>query len=295
MANIQTVLDGVIAAEVNVLFPILKALMLIFVGRQFLLAMTGDLSFQRFQSTVLRAGIIILLVTHNGAFVQYIRGPVFDKVPQAMAEMIDGNYAATTAGTPQAEQFDIIATKGDAVTQEIIQKSSNWFSMTDWINAADASIANTCFQLILACIVGIWLLGQTFLAIIMAMGLPLLCFELFDRTRGFVDQFASKLVGFVAFGFATDFVLALQMEGLKTLFDSAHATVGGNASAAAGMLVHIVGDSLLDLLTMAFIPTVVGFGSGAVAGLAAPSAFLAMRSLSVFAGAARATGRPARA
>jgi hypothetical protein len=286
MADLQATMDAVIAAEVNILNPILKALFLIYIGRQFLLTMAGHITMQRFFDTVMKAGIIILLVTHNGAFVQYVRNPVFNQIPQAMSAMVAGNYAALPTGQPMAAQFDAIAAKGDAITAEIWKVSSNWFSMTDWINSASATIANGAFQLVLAIIVAIWLLGQTLLGIVLALGLPMLCFEIFDRTRGFVDQWIGKIVGMAAFGFATSFVLALEMQGMKTMFDNVRTAVNANANQAAGMFWHIIGDSVLDLITIAVLPTVVGFGSGAVAALAAPSAMLAMRSLSVAGGAA---------
>jgi hypothetical protein len=300
IADIQTVMDAVIAAETNILNPILKALFIIYIGRQFLLTMAGELTMQRFKSTVMRAGIIILLVTHNGQFVNYVRDPVFNKIPQAMSAMIAGDYGATTAGQPLAAQFDATAAKGDAIVAEIDAVSTHVFSLTDWINSGTAHFGNGIFQFILACIVGIWLLGQSFLAIILAMGLPLLCFEIFERTRGFVDQWISKLVGFVAFGFAASFVLAVQMQGMKTMFDAVKGKAVTNGAQAVAMLLHIVGNGVLDLLTMAFIPTVVGFGSGAVASLAAPSAMVAMRSLSMGGGAVgtamvRAAGGAARA
>lgn len=293
MADIQQVMDAVIAAEVNVLNPILKALFLIYIGRQFLLTMAGDLSMQRFWSTIMRAGIIILLVTHNGQFVQWVRTPIFEGVGQQSSAMIAGNFGATAAGQPMAAQFDAIAAKGDAIVGEIDAVSTNVFSLMDWINSITAHVGNLIFQLILACVVGIWLLGQSFLAIILAMGLPLLCFEIFERTRGFVDQWISKLLGFCAFGFATSFVLAVEMQGMKTMFDAVRGKAIVNVAQAVAMLFHIVGNGILDLLTMAFIPTVVGFGSGAVAALAAPSAMLAMRSLSLAGGAAGAAAAKA--
>jgi len=49
-------------------------------------------------------------------------------------------------------------------------------------------------------------------------------------------------------------------------------------------------------LTIALLPTAVGFGSGAVAALTAPSAFMVMRSLSLATGAVGvAAGRAATA
>ena len=294
MANLQATMDAVIGAENGILNPILRALFMIYIGRQFLLCMAGDLSMQRFFSTIMRSGIIILLVTHNGAFVQYVRDPVFNKIPQAMSNMVAGNYAALPAGQPMAAQFDAIAAAGDAITSEIDKVSTNVFSLPNWINSLSGHIANGVFQLVLAIIVGIWLLGQTLLGIILAMGLPLLCFEIFERTRGFVDQWIGKLVGMAAFGFATSFVLAMEMNGMKTMFNNVKGQAVNNAALAAGMFWHVIGDAALDLLTMAVLPVAVGFGSGAVAALAAPSALLAMRSLSIAAGtAAKATTKAA--
>jgi len=280
MATLQATMDTVIAAENGVLNPILRALFLIFIGRQFLLGMAGDLSMRQFFNTVMRAGIIILLVTHNGAFVQYVRDPVFTKVPQAMSNMVAGNYAPTTADQPLAAQFDSIAAKGDAITAEIDQASTDIFAMSDWMNSLSGHMSNGVFQFVLAVIVGIWLLGQTLLAIILTMGLPLLCFELFDRTRGFVNQWIGKIVGSIAFGFATSFVLAMQMNEMQRMFDTIHGHAADNASSAAGMFWHVVSNGALDLLTMAVLPVAVGFGSGAVAALAPASMLIAMTSLS---------------
>jgi hypothetical protein len=281
MANLQATMDAVIAAENGILNPILRALFVIYIGRQFLLTMAGHLTMQRFFDTIIRSGIIILLVTHNGAFVQYVRDPVFNKIPQAMSNMVAGNYAALPTGQPMAAQFDAIAAKGDAITSEIDSVSTNVFSLSDWINSISGHAANWAFQIVLAVIVGIWMLGQTLLGIILALFLPMLCFEIFERTRGFVDQAIAKLVGMAAFGFATSFVLAMEMNGMQTMFNTIKGHAADNANAAAGMFWHVMGNGVLDMLTMAVLPVAVGFGSGAVAALAAPSAMLAMRSLSL--------------
>jgi hypothetical protein len=289
MEMLQATLDAVIAAENNVLNPILRALMVIFIGRQFLLTMAGHLTMQRFFDTVFRAGIIILLVTHNGQFNQWVRVPIYEKVPQALAAMVGGNYSSATANAPLAQQFDDLSKKGNEVSATIDQKSNSFWSMTDWSNRWSGRSANACFQIILGIIVAIWLLGQTMLAIVLAMFLPMLCFELFERTRGFVDQAIAKCVGFVAFGFATSFVLALQMRDLTTILDGVLGQP--DPTIQSGMFFQVLEGGVLNLLTMAALPTVVGFGAGGVASLAAPAAFMAMRTLSLGAGAARATGR----
>jgi hypothetical protein len=295
MANLQSTMDAVLAAENGVLYPILKALFLIFIGRQFLLTMAGHLSMERFFATIIRSGVIIMLVTHSGAFVQWVRDPVFNKIPQAMSAMVAGNYAATTAGQPMAAQFDGISSKSNAISAEIDTVSTSIFSLTDLTNSMSGRLANLMLQIVLAIVVGIWLLGQTLLGIVLSMGPPLLCFEIFDRTRGFVDQWIGKLVGMTAFGFATSFVLAMEMNGMKTMLDAVKAQATANATIAVAAFFQVLGNAVLDLLTMAVLPVAVGFGSGAVAALAAPSAMLVMRSLSMAGGAGAVAARTAKA
>jgi hypothetical protein len=285
MANLQSTMDAVLAAENGVLYPILKALFLIFIGRQFLLTMAGHLSMERFFATIIRSGVIIMLVTHSGAFVQWVRDPVFNKIPQAMSAMVAGNYAATTAGQPMAAQFDGISSKSNAISAEIDTVSTSIFSLTDLTNSMSGRLANLMLQIVLAIVVGIWLLGQTLLGIVLSMGPPLLCFEIFDRTRGFVDQWIGKLVGMTAFG----------LNGMKTMLDAVKAQATANATIAVAAFFQVLGNAVLDLLTMAVLPVAVGFGSGAVAALAAPSAMLVMRSLSMAGGAGAVAARTAKA
>jgi hypothetical protein len=166
MALLQTTMDAVIAAENGILFPILKALFVIYIGRQFLLAMAGELSFQTFIRTVLRAGIIILLVTHGGAYVQYVRDPVFTKVPQQLAAMVAGGADSTAnANAPLAVQFDHLAGKVTIILLHVVHQMAI-DDPVSWFNALFATWSFVASQLLLALIVAIWLLGQTFIAII---------------------------------------------------------------------------------------------------------------------------------
>jgi hypothetical protein len=279
MALLQTTMDAVIAAEVNVLFPILKALFLIYIGQQFLLAMAGDLTMQRFWSTVMRSGIIILLVTHNGAFVQYVRDPIFTQVPQALAAMVAGGADSTAnANAPLAVQFDHMAGKVTIILLHIMHQMAI-DDPVSWLNALFATWSFVGFQLLLALIVAVWLIGQTFIAIILAIGLPMLCFELFDRTRGFVDAWIGKILGLLAFGFGTSFLLALSMKDLTDLMTAVLST--DDTTLQATLFFQVVEGAALDLLAMVGLPAIVAFGSGAAASMAAPSAFMAMRALTM--------------
>jgi type IV secretory pathway VirB6-like protein len=132
------------------------------------------------------------------------------------------------------------------------------------------------------------------IAIALAIGPMLLPLELFERTRGFVDQWIGKFVGFIAHGLGATIVLAMQMQGLQNMLNQVNGVAGTNPPAAVGMLLHCVGDSVLDFLTIAAVPIAFGFGAGTVAALVAPAARLS--SATVFAGAQviKAGGRLAR-
>jgi type IV secretory pathway VirB6-like protein len=197
-----------------------------------------------------------------------------------------GSYAPTTGGASSAAQFDAVSAGGDAIAAQIVGKVE-YTSPASWINAVTGYAADGMFQIILCCIFGIWLLGLGLLAIALCLGPPFLCFEFFDRTRGFVDQWIGKLVGFSAFGFACSIVLGMEMQGLTTMLAKVNNVANTNVPAAVGMMFHAVGDAILDLLLMAACPIAFGFGSGAVAAMAAPAALMAGRTLMAMTSASR--------
>ena len=294
IAEIKTMMDSVITAELTFMVPVLKAAFLIFVGRQALLIMLGHLSVERFVSSTIRVLIVILLITHSGQFVHYVREPIFDTIPNAISSTILASAGVNTSGTASlAQQFDKVAMASDAITAKILALNTGW-SVASAANYITAGFANGAVQWLLMLICGVWLLGQTFLAIILCFGPLLLVFELFDRTRGWVDQWIGKLVGLLSFGVGTSILLALQMNGLFLLFkrmETAMPTSG--AEAVAGFL-RVGGNVFLDALTMASLPLICAIGSGVAASLAAPSALLAARSIGMAGGGASAIASRAR-
>lgn len=277
LANLKAMMDSIINAETAYVTPVLKALFLIYLGRQFLMMNWGYVSGNTFVSTMLRSGIIILLVTKAGAYVQYIRDPIFDRVPQALAAMASSSYggAGTVAANP-AQQFDDTALAINHITAQILALNTSW-SVAALGNYFSASLSNGGAQAILACIVAVWMLGMTLLAIILCFGKVILLFELFNRTRGFVDSWIGKMLGIVAYGFGTNILMALLMTELMTTLTRASANLPSNAAEAVSVLAGIVGNLIYDLVTLAALPVAVGFSSSAAASLAAPSALLALR------------------
>ena len=292
VANLQAVMTTVLGAEQGVLLPILKALMLLFVGRQFFLVMFGHMAMERFWGSVIRALVIVFLVATTTNFNTWVATKIFTNIPQALTNLGVGSYVPTNAGQSSAAQFDSISAAGDAIAAQIGAKDEVTSPAT-WVNDIAGRLGDLCFQIILDLIFGVWLLGLGLLAIALCMGPPFLMFEFFERTRGFVDAWIGKLVGFAAFGFACSIVLGMEMQGLNTMLTKINGLASTNVPAAVGMLMHAVGDGLLDLLLMAACPVAFGFGSGAVAGLAMPVGLAASRVLMLGARAAAAGSRRA--
>ena len=182
----------------------------------------------------------------------------------------------------------LVAGVADAVTAAIVARSTSW-SVASFVNYATASFYNTGIQFLLSIIVAIWLLGQSSLAIILCFGPLLLGFELFDRTRGWVDQWIGKLVGLTCFGIGTSILLALQMTGLTHMLREVHDNLPVSGPEAITALLRVGCNVLLDAFTMASLPLICAIGSGVAASLAAPSAMLALRAVPAMMPALRGT------
>ncbi len=212
--TIRAMMDAVISAEAQFMTPILRALFIIYLGRQFIMMNFGYVSGKTFVSTILRSGIIILLVTKAGAFAQYVRDPLFDRIPRAVSSTILASVGGgTTSSMGIAQQFDTVALAIDHVTARVLALNTGW-TIAAGANYLTAMANNTWAQTLLAGVAAFWLLGVTLLAIALCFGPMVLVFELFERTRGYLVQWIGTLVGLTAFGIGTSILLAIQMTEL---------------------------------------------------------------------------------
>ncbi len=283
--QLKAAMDAIIAAELQFMVPIIKALLVMFVVRQFTLTWTGNMTVERFVGSSVRAAVIVFLIVHSGSFAQYVRDPIFDKIPQAISSTILASAGVQTDNNATiAQQFDRASAAADAVTAAIVARQTS-FSIPSLVNYLSAQAANGGIQFLLGCIAGIWLLGQSLLAIILCFGPLLLGFELFDRTRGWVDQWIGKLVGVTCFGIGTSILLGIQMTGLRKMLKLVIDNLPASGPEAVAVLMRVGCNIVLDLFTMVSLPAICAYGSGVAAALAAPSAMLALRG-----GAAMASG-----
>lgn len=297
VADLQAMMTTVIGAERTILLPIIKSLATIFLLRQFLLLTFAHMTMERIVSSFTRVLIIVLLIQGAGNFNTFVVNRVFTNMPQMLSNMGVGSYAPGTTGKSSTVQFDAVSAAGDALAEQIRSKSTCW-SVACATNSFTAYCADGAFQMVLCGIFGVWFLGLNLMAIALCMGQIFLCFEFFDRTRGFLDQWIGKIIGFGAFGFAASIVLALEMQSMQTMINKLNGLAGTNVDAAVSMFIHAVGSAGIDFLLIIACPIAFGFGSGAVAALAAPAAMAATGALRVSAGVAgggaKAAGAAAR-
>ena len=291
--QLKSAMDAVIAAELQFMVPILKSLLVMFVVRQFTLTWTGNMTVERFVGSSVRAAVVVFLISHSGSFAQYVRDPIFDKIPQAVSSTILASAGVqTTSGTTVAQQFDKASAAADAVTAAIVSRQTSW-SIASLVNYLSAQLADGGIQFMLACVAAIWLLGQSLLAIILCFGPLLLGFELFERTRGWVDQWIGKLVGVTCFGIGTSILLSIQMTGLRNMLRAVNDNLPTGGPEAVAVLMRVGCNVLLDLCTMVALPTICAIGSGVAASLAAPSAAVALRGGAAVASGARSLAKEA--
>ena len=283
--QLKLAMDAIIAAELQFMVPVLKSLLIMFVVRQFTLTWTGNMTVERFVGSSARAAVIVFLIVHSGTFVQYVRDPIFDKIPQAISSTILASAGVqTNSSATIAQQFDKASAAADAVTAAIVARQTS-FSIASFANYLSAQFADFGIQGLLSFIAAIWLLGQSLLAIILCFGPLLLGFELFDRTRGWVDQWIGKLVGMTCFGIGTSILLSIQMTGLLNMLRAVIKNLPTGGPEAVAVLMRVASNIVLDAFTMVALPAICAYGSGVAMSLAAPSAMLALRG-----GAAAASG-----
>lgn len=209
--TVRSMMDAVIDAEAQFMTPILRALFIIYLLLLFTQMWAGVVSVDRLVNSILRSGVIIFLVTHGGAFAQYVRDPIFDRIPRAISNTILASVGGgTTSSQGVAQQFDTVAIAIDHVTARVLELNTGW-TIAAGANYLTAMANNTWAQTLLAGVAAVWLLGVTLLAIALCFGPLVLVFELFERTRGYLMQWVGILVGLTAFGIGTSILLAIQM------------------------------------------------------------------------------------
>lgn len=287
---LTTAMDAIIAAEGTYVLPALKAVAIIYIAKYFYLTATGHFTIRRTFNWSVRILVVVFLVAHTQNFIQHVRDPIFNNLPVAIANIVAGSVPAGTSGVGQgastpAQMFDQASLAGYSMTAALEQRNSGYWPSAI-VTGATIEANNYWFQTLLGVMFFVWLVGRTSLAIILMMGIPVLCFELFERTRGFVDQWIGKLVAMTVFGLAVDILAAIELADLMTAVTTTSGALPANLNQAVAAFGRVAQSALVDAFMILVLPAVCAIGSGVAASHSAPSA-------AAFGAARWATGRVA--
>lgn len=268
-AALRAGMDNVIQASITTMLPVGRILLVIFVAVSLALFSAGRLGGNALIGRVIRGLAIVYFIGAASVYDASIRDVAFDHIPTAFATAINGGGVTITAG----QQFDIVSTAADNLVAEVRKKNTGW-SASAISNSIAAWIADAGLQFVFLVIAAMWLLGRKLMALVLCFGPWLAWFELFDRTRGWVDQWLGKIVGLLVFQLAADSLMQISMQGEMQLLRTAQAQVtAAGSDEALGLLFHIFAWIGTDALAMLVLPTICAIGSGAAAGHAAAAMF----------------------
>ena len=258
---LRAAMDAVTSASLSYAVTPLRALLVIYVAITFLLFAGGSLGRNGLIGRLLRAAFVWMIVTSGTVYASDIRDLCFDGIPNQIATTINGQGATISA----AAQFDKVSAAADSMVAAVRAQNTGW-SVSALSNAIGAWIATAGLQFVLGVMCAVWLLGRKLMAVVLCFGPWLICFELFDRTRGWVDQWLGKIVGLLVFQLASSVLLQLMLTGEMNLMQQFHNATSVGVDEAVGQLFHVVVMVAMDAITMLALPAVCAIGSGAAAG-----------------------------
>lgn len=252
-------MDRVLALELAVAVPVLKSVLAVYVLVQFVLFAQGQVQGLAFVGRLLRAVVVCFLLSN--VWVSYVRDYAFDKVPTALAGAASGGTVALTV--PQ--QFEAVSVEIDNLMADIRTRNTSW-SVTSISNGFMSWIVWGGLQFSLAIQAYVWLTSIRIMALILCVGVWLILFELFERTRGFFQHWIGMVVGIWTFQLASSIQLQIAMRGEHEILRSVRDFGNPNSVDQAIANMGHVGTALFgDALTMLALPALFGGVGGAAA------------------------------
>lgn len=263
-------MDRVLTLELAAVVPVLKSVLAVYVLVQFILFAKGHLLGMAFVGRLVRAVVVSFLLSN--VWVSYVRDYAFEKIPTALAGTASGGTSVLTA--PQ--QFENVSTAIDNLTADIRQRNTSW-TVTAFGNSIMSWIVWGGLQFALTIQAYIWLTSIRIMALTLCVGVWLILFELFDRTRGFFQHWIGIVVGLWIFQLASSVQLQISLHSEIAMLRMIHDA--GASNSVDQMIANMghVGSALFgDALTMLALPALYGGVGGAAMQYGAASAFRAM-------------------
>lgn len=241
--------------------PVLAAIVVTYVAISFMYLAGGEITLKGFLGKTVRLFIVVQFIVNAANYNQYVRDFFFDGVPAEFAAA----FMDTPATLSSAQQFDKASGEVDSLVAAAQMQNTGW-STEALSNSMAIWVADIGIKIMIAVWAFVWSLGRFLLAVVLGFGPWILVFELFDRTRGFVDHWIGTLVGLVVYQLAGAITLQIVMTGAFALLTAIHVSGTVNADEMVGMLVQVFYFFAMSALTMLALPFICSVGSGAAAG-----------------------------
>lgn len=259
-------IDVVVSAAISQIRPILQWAILVSVTAGGFAVAYGRMSADRLATWMVRAMAVTWLIGGAAAYNQNVRNLFMTEAPNWIASVVNGGGQQIQA----AQQFCVLRTASENLTSQVFEQATGWSTaaLGARLSAEGARWwQGVCLEITFA----IWMIGRRLMALALCAGPFLLCFELFENTRGFVRHWVGVLVGLTVFQLACSIQLQFSQQGAMEFMRQLRADMGGGLDAMTANLWAAAGNFLIDAITMFAIPSICAVGSGVTAHTAAGS------------------------
>lgn len=259
-------IDVVLSAAISQIRPILQWSLMVSVTAAGFAVAYGRMSADRLATWAVRALAVAWLIGGAAAYNQVVRNLFMTELPNWIATTVNGGGQQIQA----AQQFCVLRAASENLVSQVFNEATGW-SVAALGARVSAEGARWWQGICLEISFAIWLLGRRLMALALCMGPFLLCFELFQNTRGFVKSWIGTLVGLAAFQLASAIQLQFAQQGAMEFLRQLRGDMGGGLDAMTANLWAAAGHFLIDAITMFSIPTICAVGSGVAVQTAAGS------------------------
>lgn len=259
-------IDAVVASAISGVRPWLQFAILVAVTAGGFAVTFNRMTAERLGVWMVRALTVVWLLSAAGTYNQVVRTAAMDEVPNRVASIVNGGGQNIKA----EQQFCVLRAAMENLTAKVAKEANGW-SVADFMARGSAEVARVAQGILLEVVLVIWLIGRRLTALAICLGPFLLCFELFDATRGFVRHWIGTVVGLLAFQLASSVQLQISQQGAMRFLQQLRGQMNGDINAMVGVLWDAVGWFLMDAVVMLAIPTICAVGSGVAVQTAASS------------------------
>jgi type IV secretory pathway VirB6-like protein len=267
--------------------PQLKTGLTLYVVGFSLLMAYGRVDKGTFLTAIIRA-LSVAAILKAANYNYYVRDLFFTDLPNAIASAANGPAMTVKS----AEQFDRMWSAVLHYSAFINGQASGWDDAVNrgivWLLAGANLVAlGVCF--------GMWYLARGFMAIIIGIGPWLIILYLWDATRGWVNEWIGKLVGFIVLQLAAATLLRIVLSILNRRLLAMNEAPGMSVDEMIANAAGLTGIFWIMAMVMFVLPSFVAIGSAAGTGVAMASGMVGSIGGTLAGGAFKAGGMAGKA